>query len=124
MFIVCGEALFDVFVTGDTPNGMGCDARIGGSPFTVAPGLARLGQPAGFLGGIGTGLTSANNASRACYGLKGGSSGSGRPGGERLGRQSAVHGAQPFVFRDHLRAQQQQGGRQLQAQQHGNGGGQ
>jgi fructokinase len=56
MFIVCGEALFDVFATGNTPTGIGFDGRIGGSPFNVALGLARLGQPVGFLGGIGTGF--------------------------------------------------------------------
>ena len=56
MFIVCGEALFDVFATGDTPSGIGFDGRIGGSPFNVALGLARLGQPVGFLGGVGTGF--------------------------------------------------------------------
>lgn len=56
MFIVCGEALFDVFATGDTPTGIGFDGRIGGSPFNVALGLARLGQPVGFLGGVGTGF--------------------------------------------------------------------
>lgn len=56
MFIVCGEALFDVFATGSTPTGIGFDGRIGGSPFNVALGLARLGQPVGFCGGIGTGF--------------------------------------------------------------------
>lgn len=56
MFIVCGEALFDVFDTGSTPTGIGFDGRIGGSPFNVALGLARLGQPVGFCGGIGTGF--------------------------------------------------------------------
>ena len=56
MFIVCGEALFDVFATGDTPTGIGFDGRIGGSPFNVALGLARLGQPVGFCGGIGSGF--------------------------------------------------------------------
>ena len=56
MFIVCGEALFDVFSTGSTPTGLGFDGRIGGSPFNVALGLARLGQPVGFFGGIGTGF--------------------------------------------------------------------
>ncbi len=54
MFIVCGEALFDLFAAGDTPSGMRFDARIGGSPFNVALGLARLGQPVAFLGGVGT----------------------------------------------------------------------
>ena len=56
MFIVCGEALFDMFATGDTPTGIGFDGRIGGSPFNVALGLARLGQPVGFCGGIGSGF--------------------------------------------------------------------
>ena len=56
MFIVCGEALFDVFATGRTPTGLGFDGRIGGSPFNVAMGLARLGQPVGFCGGIGWGF--------------------------------------------------------------------
>ena len=56
MFIVCGEALFDVFSTGATPTGLGFDGRIGGSPFNVALGLARLGQTVGFCGGIGTGF--------------------------------------------------------------------
>ena len=56
MFIVCGEALFDVFSTGNTPAGIGFDGRIGGSPFNVALGLARLGQPVGFFGGIGSGF--------------------------------------------------------------------
>ena len=56
MFIVCGEALFDVFATGDTPTGIAFDGRIGGSPFNVALGLARLGQTVGFCGGIGTGF--------------------------------------------------------------------
>lgn len=56
MFMVCGEALFDVFATGDTPTGIAFDGRIGGSPFNVALGLARLGQPVGFFGGIGTGF--------------------------------------------------------------------
>ncbi len=56
MFIVCGEALFDVFSTGPTATGLAFDGRIGGSPFNVAMGLARLGQPVGFFGGIGTGF--------------------------------------------------------------------
>ncbi|MBQ0946109.1 carbohydrate kinase [Ideonella sp. 4Y16] len=56
MFVVCGEALFDVFATGDTPTGLGLDARIGGSPFNVAVGLVRLGQPTAFMGGLSTGF--------------------------------------------------------------------
>ena len=56
MFVVCGEALFDVFAMGDTPTGMGLDARIGGSPFNVAVGLRRLGQPVAFMGGVSRGF--------------------------------------------------------------------
>ena len=56
MFIVCGEALYDVFAQHDTPTGIAFDGRIGGSPYNVTMGLARLGQPVGFLGGIGTGF--------------------------------------------------------------------
>jgi fructokinase len=56
MFIVCGEALMDVFATADTPTGTLLDARIGGSPLNVAIGLARLAQPVAFLGGVSTGF--------------------------------------------------------------------
>ncbi len=56
MFMVCGEALFDVFAAGDTASGMAFDGRIGGSPFNVAVGLARMGQAVGFFGGIGRGF--------------------------------------------------------------------
>jgi fructokinase len=59
MFVVCGEALFDVFAAGDTPGGMALDGRIGGSPFNVALGLARLDQPVAFFGGISQGFLGA-----------------------------------------------------------------
>jgi fructokinase len=52
MFVVCGEALMDVFADGDTPTGMALDARVGGSPFNVAVGLARLAQPVLFFGAL------------------------------------------------------------------------
>jgi len=55
VFIVSGEALMDVFVGASTPTGVGMDARIGGSPLNVAIGLARLGQPVAFLGGVSKG---------------------------------------------------------------------
>jgi fructokinase len=55
-FVVCGEALMDVFASADTPTGTLLDARIGGSPLNVAIGLARLAQPVAFLGGISTGF--------------------------------------------------------------------
>ena len=56
MFVVCGEALFDVFAAGDTASGMAMDARIGGSPFNVALGLARLEQPVSFFGALSSGF--------------------------------------------------------------------
>jgi fructokinase len=56
MFMVCGEALLDVFAAGATPTGLAFDGRIGGSPLNVAMGLCRLGQRAGFLGGISKGF--------------------------------------------------------------------
>ena len=54
MFLVCGEALYDLFVDAETPAGLRIDARIGGSPFNVAVGLARLGRPAALLAGVST----------------------------------------------------------------------
>lgn len=56
MFVVCGEALMDVFATGATQSGMTLDARVGGSPFNTAVGLARLGQPVSFLGAVSRGF--------------------------------------------------------------------
>jgi fructokinase len=56
MIVVCGEALMDVFDAGATPTGQALDARIGGSPFNVALGLARLQQPVAFFGAVSTGF--------------------------------------------------------------------
>lgn len=66
MFLVCGEALWDLFPT-PRATGIGFDARVGGSPFNVAVGLARLGQPAALLTGVssdrlGNGLVAALEA--------------------------------------------------------------
>ncbi|VTU30666.1 2-dehydro-3-deoxygluconokinase [Variovorax sp. PBL-H6] len=52
MFVVCGEALMDVYVLGTTPTGLQLDARVGGSPFNVAVGLSRLGRRAALLTGL------------------------------------------------------------------------
>lgn len=52
MFVVCGEALMDVYKTRDTPTGTTLDTRAGGSPFNVAIGLARLAQPVAFAASI------------------------------------------------------------------------
>ena len=54
MFVVCGEALMDVYMGEATPTGMTLDARIGGSPLNVAQGLARLARPVAFLTGLST----------------------------------------------------------------------
>jgi fructokinase len=56
MFLVCGEALMDVFSAGETPAGLALDARVGGSPFNVAVGLARLAQPVAFFAAISNGF--------------------------------------------------------------------
>ena len=56
MFMVCGEALMDVFATHDTPTGVALDARVGGSPFNVALGLARLAQPVSFFASMSRGF--------------------------------------------------------------------
>ena len=56
MMMVCGEALLDVFAAGETRTGLTFDANVGGSPFNVAVGLARLGQPVGFFSAISNGF--------------------------------------------------------------------
>nr|WP_315398775.1 carbohydrate kinase [uncultured Duganella sp.] len=56
MIIVCGEALFDVFPDGATATGFALSARVGGSPFNLAIGLARLGQRPMFFGGLSADL--------------------------------------------------------------------
>jgi fructokinase len=52
MIVVCGEALMDVYAGASSVGGMLLDARIGGSPFNVAIGLARLNQPVAFFGAL------------------------------------------------------------------------
>ncbi|WP_017707391.1 PfkB family carbohydrate kinase, partial [Pseudomonas syringae] len=57
MFLVCGEALFDIFTRADdggSLNRLGFDAIAGGSPFNVAIGLRRLGVEAAFFAGLST----------------------------------------------------------------------
>lgn len=50
-FLVCGEALWDLFALEDGDE-LRFEARIGGSPFNVAVGLARLEQKAALLTGM------------------------------------------------------------------------
>jgi len=53
MFLVCGEALYDVFVgSEDAGGGFGLEGRPGGSPFNVAIGMARQGVASGLLTGM------------------------------------------------------------------------
>jgi fructokinase len=55
MFLVCGEALFDIFTrpdSGGSLNKLGLDALAGGSPFNVAIGLRRLGVEAALFAGL------------------------------------------------------------------------
>jgi fructokinase len=54
MFLICGEALYDVFLESETPKGVRLDARMGGSPFNVAVGLARLSRRVGLFTGLST----------------------------------------------------------------------
>src|SRR5258705_2699645 len=56
MIVVCGEALLDVFTMGETRTGLALEANVGGSPFNLAMGLARLGQSVGFFGAISSGF--------------------------------------------------------------------
>ncbi|WP_029010191.1 carbohydrate kinase family protein [Azospirillum halopraeferens] len=53
MILSCGEALID-FLPAPTGGAAGYVPHPGGSPFNVAVGIARLGAPAGFLGGVST----------------------------------------------------------------------
>ena len=52
MILVCGEALIDLFTTSDGPADPTLKAVVGGSPFNVAVGLARLDNSAAFFGGL------------------------------------------------------------------------
>ncbi|MGJ8514248.1 carbohydrate kinase family protein [Carnimonas bestiolae] len=55
MFLICGEALFDVFAhAGDDDSAAAIDFRAvaGGSPFNVAFGLSRLGGKSALLTGV------------------------------------------------------------------------
>jgi fructokinase len=56
MILVCGEALMDVFSEQETASGLVLDARVGGSPFNVAVGLARMDQRVAFFGGLSQGF--------------------------------------------------------------------
>lgn len=52
MFLICGEALFDVFAAGGESGSLRFDAIPGGSPFNVALGIARMDQRSALLTGL------------------------------------------------------------------------
>lgn len=52
MIVSCGEALIDFLPRPSAAGGAGFAGFPGGSPFNVAIAVGRLGQPAGFLGGL------------------------------------------------------------------------
>ena len=54
MILVCGEALIDLFVAAEDPTGRTLTGVVGGSPFNLAAGLARLGVRTAFFGGVST----------------------------------------------------------------------
>lgn len=50
MFLCCGDALYDVFPGDSASTGqVTLNATVGGSPLNVAIGLARMGNPTGYL---------------------------------------------------------------------------
>lgn len=57
MFLICGEALFDVFFdAGEQTSTLRLDAHPGGSPFNVAKGISRLGGKSALLTGVSSDL--------------------------------------------------------------------
>ena len=59
MFVICGEALIDMFIESNEQTNsyqFPVNACVGGSPFNVAIGLARLGKPVSLLTGLSTDL--------------------------------------------------------------------
>jgi fructokinase len=56
MLLSCGEALIDFLPVAAADGGAAIRPHVGGSCYNVAVGMARLGAPAGFVGGISTDL--------------------------------------------------------------------
>ena len=55
MYLICGDALFDFFLTDETaPGAATYSARAGGSPFNVAIGIARLEGKSSMMTGLST----------------------------------------------------------------------
>jgi fructokinase len=61
--LVCGEAIVDLFVSVDHGT-MKAQPVLGGSPYNVAIGLARLGVPTSFFGGLSSDIFGAALRSR------------------------------------------------------------
>jgi fructokinase len=71
MFLVCGEALYDMFPRGEAGMALKLEAYRGGSPYNVAIGLARLGAKVAFFGGLSGGpLGAALRAALAAEGVE------------------------------------------------------
>jgi fructokinase len=50
VFLCCGDALFDLFASpGEGEGSISLNGTVGGSPLNVAVGLARMGNPTGYL---------------------------------------------------------------------------
>jgi fructokinase len=56
MLLSCGEALIDFLPVAAADGGGAVRPLVGGSCYNVAVGMARLGAPAGFVGGLSTDL--------------------------------------------------------------------
>jgi fructokinase len=56
MLLSCGEALIDFLPVAAADGGTAIRPFVGGSCYNVAVGMARLGAPTGFIGGISTDL--------------------------------------------------------------------
>ncbi len=54
MILVCGESLVDLLVAPEPGGTSSLDARLGGAPFNLAIGLARLGQHVALFSGVST----------------------------------------------------------------------
>jgi len=54
LIVVCGEALIDLFVNLSQSGAMEATPRLGGAPYNLAVGLARMGQRVAFCGGLST----------------------------------------------------------------------
>ena len=67
MYLVCGEALFDVFSVGEKSGGvLDLEAHCGGSPYNVSIGIARLGGRSALL----TGMSEDMLGARLCASLE------------------------------------------------------